>query len=132
MRRRADVSHWAHARAGKGSGRMTAWPSDPGHTASLLEVEPRLARLVGAGQARAIGHRLILPVLTVTVGAWSPPAAEDLEPGTVAFAVLEGFLLGVDGAKVVVGPGDRLAPWSEELQWTACTDVRLAMLGRTF
>lgn len=100
--------------------------------ASLLEVDASLWYTLGSRTAARIGQRPILPALTVLAGEWAPPGPEALGPDTVALALLEGLLLGADGDCVLIGPGDRFDPWAGERRWTACSRVRLAVLGRTF
>jgi hypothetical protein len=97
--------------------------------ATLLEADPGLGRIVGVREAAAIGHRPVLPVLTVDPGPWTPPERADLGPSTVALSVLEGLL--TDGA-TVLGPGDGLEPWDTGARWTACTPLRLAVIGRAY
>jgi hypothetical protein len=97
--------------------------------ASLLDVEPALAGVIGARDCAAFGHTAVLPVVLVAAGAWSPPARG---AGTLAFVVLEGLLVRVNGARDVFGPGDRIDPWSRPLRWAACTEVRLALIGREY
>jgi hypothetical protein len=95
--------------------------------ATLLQADPRLGRIVGVREAAAIGHRPILPVLDVAAGPWSPPERDGLGSGAVRLAVLDGLL--TDGA-TVLGPGDGLEPWSGT--WTACTAVRVAVIGDAY
>jgi hypothetical protein len=96
--------------------------------ATLLEADPRLGRFVGLHEATSIGHRPILPVLNVETGPWTPPEPNGLGPGTIRLTVLDGLL--TDGA-TVLGPGDGLEPWTGG-SWTACTAVRLAVIGDAY
>ena len=96
--------------------------------ATLLEADPRLGRIVGVREAAAIGHRPILPVLNVPAGPWTPPERDVLGTGTVGLTVLDGLL--TDGA-TVRGPGDGLEPWAGG-DWTACTAVRVAVIGDAY
>jgi hypothetical protein len=95
--------------------------------ATLLEADPRLGQIVGVREAAAIGHRPILPVLDVAAGPWSPPQRDGLGTGAVRLTVLEGLL--TDGA-TVHGPGDGFEPWTGS--WTACTAVRVAVIGDAY
>jgi hypothetical protein len=96
--------------------------------ATLLEADPRLGRIVGVREAASIGHRPILPVLDVAAGPWSPPRRADLGSGAVRLTVLDGLL--TDRA-TVLGPGDGLDPWTG-VNWTACTAVRVAVIGDAY
>jgi hypothetical protein len=95
--------------------------------ASLLDAVPGLVRVLGLRDASAVGHRRILPVLTVPAGAWAPPPRDELGAGTVALTVLGGWL--TDGV-VLVGPRDTFDAWSRP--WTVCADARLAVIGDVF
>src|ERR1700754_3148860 len=97
--------------------------------ASLLELEPSLSRIVGHRVAAAIGHQRRLPVLSLELGEWSPPAREERTGAVLTFAVLDGWLLGLDDTRVLLGPGDRLEPWDAGVHWGACTRVRLPVVG---
>jgi len=98
-------------------------------TASLLEVEPRLAQVVGVRASAAFGHAAVLPVLDVPDGPWRPPRPEDLGGRTLALVVLDGLVVRVHGARLLFGPCDRIEPWGGEGDWTACAGVRLAVIG---
>jgi hypothetical protein len=103
--------------------------------ASVLETDPSLRSLMGAGDGVAAGHRPVLPVLAVTAGAWEPPAAAALGAGTIALVVLAGALLreSPDGDAQLLGPGDLIEPWRRRpARWTACTPVRAAIIGDAF
>jgi hypothetical protein len=99
--------------------------------ASLLEADPTLARVLGARTAARLGHDPILPVLYVPPGPWVPPERRLLGSGTVALVVLDGLLVG-GFASTLAGPHDVLEPWDREGTWTACTAVRLAVIGSHF
>jgi hypothetical protein len=96
--------------------------------ATLLEAYPGLGRIVGVREAASIGHRPILPVLNVAAGPWSPPERAGLGTGPVRLTVLDGLL--TDGA-TVLGPGDGIDPWAGG-NWTACTAVRVAVIGDAY
>jgi hypothetical protein len=96
--------------------------------ATLLEADPRLGRIVGVREAASIGHRPILPVLDVVAGPWSPPERAGLGTGAVRLTVLDGLL--TDRA-TVLGPGDDVDPWTGG-SWTACTAVRVAVIGDAY
>jgi hypothetical protein len=103
--------------------------------ASLLEADPGLARLLRARDVAEFGHRRLLPVLTLSPGAWSPPPADALGEATVALAVLGGVLLrrSPERAARLLGPGDLAEPWmSPRTSWCACTPVRAAVIGEEF
>ncbi len=99
--------------------------------ASLLDVEPLLARALGTRATAEIGHLPILPVLAVPVGPWEPPDPAALGVGIVAVVVLEG-LLAAGTPACVIGPLDVLEPWDRSVSWVACTPVRLALVGTRF
>ncbi len=111
---------------------MSAPPGLTDAAATLLQADPALARAVGARAATEIGHRAILPVLAVPAGRWDPPAAAHLGTGTVAFVVLDGLLVREAALRDVLGPEDVLEPWDDGTRWTACTPVRLAVIGARF
>src|SRR4051794_6933995 len=95
--------------------------------ASLLEADPGLVRVLGLRDASTNGHRRVLPVLSVDAGEWSPPERDALGAGTVALAVLDGWL--TDG-EVLIGPRDPFDAWSA--RWTICTHARMAVIGDAF
>ncbi len=101
-------------------------------SATLLDASPSLSRTLGVRTALRVGNQPILPTITVPAGAWTAPAAATLGPGTFALAVIDGLLLSVGSARLVHGPGDHLVPWSGDAVWTACTPLRLAVLGQAF
>ena len=107
---------------------MSAVPGLADRAASLLEADPWLGRMLGRRDAAAVGHRAILPVLSVEDGPWAPPEPASLGTGTVALAVLDGLLVTAD--RELTGPGDVIEPWGAP--WIACTPVRLAVIGRSY
>ncbi|MDA0166332.1 hypothetical protein OM076_39065 [Solirubrobacter ginsenosidimutans] len=107
---------------------MTAVPELAERAATLIEADPSLGSLLTMREIATIGHHAILPVLTLRVGAWTPPARAQLGEGTVALMVLEGVL--TDAAQVF-GPGDAVEPWDAG-EWTACTPMRLAIIGDAY
>src|SRR5262249_40832294 len=103
--------------------------------ASLLATDPGLGRLLGARDSAALGHRLLLPVLGLPEGEWSPPPAATLGHGTVALVVLDGALLRgrADEDFRLLGPGAVLDPWNHPaVSWRACMPVRAAVIGEAF
>jgi hypothetical protein len=108
--------------------RMAGLPALVEGCATLLEADPGLGQVVGVREAASIGHRPVLPVLNVAAGPWTPPARTGLGTGSVRLTVLDGLL--TDGAKVL-GPGDGLEPWAGG-SWTACTKVRVAVIGDAY
>jgi hypothetical protein len=103
-----------------------------GGAASLLEIDPRLASLLGPFEAAAVGHRPVARVVAVEPGPWTPPSRAELGEGTLALVVLDGLLLGDAPARVLAGPRDRIEPWRAETRWTACTAVHAAVIGEPF
>jgi hypothetical protein len=96
--------------------------------ASLLEAVPSLATVLGTHEATAIGHRPRLPVIVLEAGPWTPPAGSS----RVGFVVLAGLLLS-EPAMALAAPGDFVLPSQHAgRQWTACTGVRLALIGDAF
>jgi hypothetical protein len=100
--------------------------------ASLLDIDPGLGSVLGPLEAAAIGHSLLVPVLEIAPGPWTPPLPSELGPFTVALVVLEGLLQSDTPAPTLAGPLDRLDPWNAETTWTACTSVRVAVIGERF
>jgi hypothetical protein len=100
--------------------------------ATLLEADPELTRTIGVREAAGIGHQPVLPVLAVAIGVWVAPERSRLGPGTVALTVLDGLLMAGSDPRALLGPGDVLAPWDTAAVWTACTPVRLAVIGRAY
>lgn len=98
---------------------MTQTPS----VVALLDIEPALGRFVGMRAAARIGRDPRLPVIDVPAGAWDPQARP---PAVLALAVMSGWLR---TARWLLGPSDRFDPWGDDQQWTACSHVRLAVLG---
>src|SRR4051794_21607825 len=98
--------------------------------ATVLEADPRLARALGAHDARAVGHAALLPVLAVPAGPWQPPPREAFGERASGLAILSGLLVR-DGV-AVLGPGDLAEPWVEGSQWVVCSPVRLAVVGAAF
>jgi hypothetical protein len=107
---------------------VTAVPGLAERAATLIEADPSLGSLLTMREIATIGHRPILPVLTLRVGAWTPPERALLGAGTVALMVLEGVLT---DATQLLGPGDAVEPWDSG-EWTACTPVRLAIIGDAY
>jgi hypothetical protein len=113
---------------------VTADPIPGGERASLLDLDPDLASLLGRERSDSLGRQLLMTVVRVPAGTWRPPAG-GFPPGTVAFGVLDGLLLREAGSRArasLSGPGDLLEPWSAapDVRWTALRPLRLAVLGR--
>jgi hypothetical protein len=107
--------------------------SAPGVTeaaASLLEADPSLAQTLGPQAVAEFGHVPILPVLAVPAGPW-PPRRNAVGAGVLAVVVLDGLLRASPPPRLF-GPGDVLEPWDGNVSWTACTPVRLALIGTRF
>lgn len=111
---------------------MTDTPAVREAAASLLEVDPGLPRVIGWRAAAELGQEPILPVLSVPSGPWLPPEREALGDETVALVVLDGLLVANTAPNRVLGPGDVVFPWDPAVRWTACTPLRLAVLGTLF
>ena len=119
--------------AGRIAATVSAAPIPDEH-ASLLDLDPDLASLLGRERADSLGRQPLMTVVRVPAGAWRPPAG-GLPAGTVAFGVLEGLLLREAGTRArasLSGPGDLVEPWSAapDLRWIALRPLRLAVLGR--
>ena len=97
-----------------------------------LEVDPALPRVIGWRAAAELGQEPILPVLSVPSGPWLPPDRDALGDETVALVVLDGLLVADTAPDRVLGPGDVVVPWDPAVRWTACTPLRLAVLGTRF
>src|SRR3954447_9790637 len=97
--------------------------------ASLLEADPALAPLLSARRATALGQRALLPALFVRAGPWTPPAREELGAGTLTLTVAEGL---VTAGTALLGPGDAIDAWDARRRWTACTPLRLAVIGGAY
>jgi CRP/FNR family transcriptional regulator, cyclic AMP receptor protein len=79
-------------------------------------------------------------------GDWHPPAASGAGSNWLGLLVLDGFLslesgYGPESALEIVGPGDLLRPWDEDLeyplpaiahQWRALTPTTIALLDDEF
>jgi len=111
---------------------MRAPASVTGDAASLLEIDPWLGAVLGPLEAAARGNHPVAPVLAVARGPWSPPPRERLGPGAFALVVLDGLLLDDAQARTLAGPLDRVEPWDPAIGWTACTNVRVAVIGESF
>jgi hypothetical protein len=111
---------------------MTETPGASEPAASLLEVDPELPRVIGWRAAAELGEEPILPVLSVPSGPWLPPDREALGDETLALVVLDGLLVAEPAPDRVLGPGDVIVPWEPGVRWTACTPLRLAVLGTRF
>lgn len=105
-------------------------PAVADRAASLLDVDPSLAVTLGMRRAAHIGLSPVLPVIALPAGSWTPPAPELLGAGTRALVVLSGLLACVRGR--LAGPGDVVTPWDAADDWTACTPVRLAVIGEPY
>jgi hypothetical protein len=111
---------------------MTETPAVREAAASLWAVDPGLPRVIGWRAAAELGREPILPVLSVPSGRWLPPDREALGDETVALVVLDGLLVADTAPDRVLGPGDVVFPWDPAVRWTACTPLRLAVLGTRF
>ena len=98
----------------------------------MLEADPNLSSVIGWRATAEVGHKRILPVLSVPSGPWQPPDPEALGGETVAFVVLDGLLVADTTPDIILGPGDIVVPWEPGVRWTACTPLRLALLGTQF
>jgi hypothetical protein len=96
--------------------------------ATLLEADPGLGPILGVRATAAIGHLPVLPVLRVDPGHWDPPIRADLGDGVLSLTVLSGLLT---NGVTVLGPGDDLDPWTGG-HWTACTRLRVAVIGDAY
>jgi CRP/FNR family transcriptional regulator, cyclic AMP receptor protein len=107
----------------------------------LLDVDPDLAEHLSA-EERAQAHELVrLDVLHVPKGRWQPPLVERGATGLLVMAgLLAGSLrLGPVSSTELVGPGDIIRPWEEDLlpslspaltEWRALGEVRVAIIDR--
>lgn len=111
---------------------MTDPPAVREAAASLLDVDPALPRVIGWRAATELGQEPILPVLSVPSGPWLPPDRDALGDATLALVVLDGLLVADTAPDRVLGPGDVVFPWDPAVRWTACTPLRLAVLGTRF
>src|SRR3954453_7048584 len=111
---------------------MNAPPELSDRSSTLLDASPSLSHALGVWTALRVGRIPILPTLIVPAGAWTPPAATALGASTFALAIVDGLLVSAGPERLAHGPGDRIAPWSSDAVWAACTPLRLAVLGRAF
>jgi CRP/FNR family cyclic AMP-dependent transcriptional regulator len=104
-------------------------------TLSLLEAEPTLAAGLGNGP-RAAERMLQVPAMRLRPGPWQPPL--EGEDG-LAYLLCSGMLLRrvrIEGGRSVelLGTGDYLLPWREEIasfsrtEWRIVEHSRLAVL----
>ncbi len=111
---------------------------------SLLELDRDLAfGLDPADEGRA-REDLIVDVFSVSTGAWDPADTEPRAQGGFGLFVADGFLvrsvtLGHRSAAELVGPGDVVRPWQEDVPtstypltsgWRMLSPTRLAIMGR--
>jgi hypothetical protein len=114
---------------------VTEQPFPDGERASLLDLDPELAALLGREGAERLGHSALMAVLRLPAGQVDPSDVGRPPHGTVALGVLEGLLLretSEPGGAAISGPGDLVEPWDmrPELRWTACSPLRMAVLDR--
>jgi CRP-like cAMP-binding protein len=102
--------------------------ADSAREASLLDIDPTLAHVLGARVAVTTGRLPRLEVVAPAPGAWTPRASR--------FAVLDGLLLcGDPGGEIsgAFGPGDLIGACDLEAgTWTAGPHVRLAVIDESF
>jgi hypothetical protein len=96
--------------------------------ASLLDIDPTLAHVLGARVAVTTGRLPLLEVVAPAPGSWTPR--------TSRFAVLDGLLLcGDPGGEIsgAFGPGDLIGTGDLAAgRWTAGPRVRLAVIDESF
>jgi CRP-like cAMP-binding protein len=106
----------------------------------LLEADPDLARNLPPDSLRNLRPALVVDVLELPVGEWSPSQSEPLG-GHLGFLLLEGLILRrtrINGSRSgeLISRGDLIRPWIEDpvsfstAEWRVMEPVRLAVLDR--
>jgi CRP-like cAMP-binding protein len=106
----------------------------------LLEADPDLARNLPADSVRELSPKLVVDVLELSAGEWTPSRSEP-HPGHVGYLVLEGLILRsirINGARSgeLISDGDVLRPWLEDpisfstVEWRVLEPAQLAILDR--
>jgi CRP-like cAMP-binding protein len=90
--------------------------------ANLLHADSRLAGVLSTRQLAQAASQAQVRTRLLSPGGWEPPAASAGGSHWLGLLVLDGFLsletshLG-ESALEIVGPGDLLRPWDEELEY---------------
>ncbi|HEY7121086.1 MAG TPA: Crp/Fnr family transcriptional regulator [Solirubrobacterales bacterium] len=106
----------------------------------LLEADPDLARNLSPESIRELTPNLVVDVLELSVGGWTPSRGEP-HPGHLGYLVLEGLLLRqirINGSRSgeLLSGGDVLRPWLEDpisfssVDWRVLESAQLAILDR--
>lgn len=111
---------------------MTAWPLHPAGRIALLDVDPELGGTRSSSELAAIRDRLTAPVYRLPVGALPEPPMRKRE-GHLGFLVLKGLLLYEVSAcgratAELLGTGDLVRPWVNDLSTTLSSVVKWAVL----
>lgn len=107
----------------------------------LLDVAPEWGEDLHPHILELAQATLVVNTVEATVGGWDPPT---LTPGSTGLLILNGFLvrsltMGRRAACELLGPGDLLRPWDDELPehllsattgWRVLQEAKLALLDR--
>jgi CRP/FNR family transcriptional regulator, cyclic AMP receptor protein len=113
-----------------------------GESISIVDADPDLGDLLGAGEYERARREALARVLRLSPGEWDAPAAHEEAEHHRGFLVVEGLLsrtVNVLGRHCVelVGHGDVMRPWQwdeegshvrAEVGWTVLEPTRLAVL----
>jgi CRP/FNR family transcriptional regulator, cyclic AMP receptor protein len=112
--------------------------------ARLLDADPQLATVLEEAALEVARRHVIAPVVAITPGSFEPTSAAKAHPGHLGLLMLDGLILRdtalLDVAMPeLLGPGDIIRPWEEELAgssvevdvlWTVAEPTRVAVLDR--
>lgn len=110
--------------------------------ASLVELDPDLAHELHEEERRQARRRLLVPVVSLAPGPWSPSAERARGGPGFGMLVVDGFLLrdvavAATTCTELLGPGDVIRPWSHglpaallssEVGWRALSRCTVALI----
>jgi CRP/FNR family transcriptional regulator, cyclic AMP receptor protein len=115
-----------------------------GPRAALFDVDEALARETASSVPRGHGQAITVPVIELARGVWRPPFGNEADLFgllVVTGALVQRVPLGERVGAEILGPGDVVRPWGEEMdlvgtpleaQWEALVPARLALLDERF
>jgi CRP/FNR family cyclic AMP-dependent transcriptional regulator len=108
------------------------WPLHPAGRIALLDVDPDLAGRKTGAELAALRDRLTAPVYRLSTGVLPEPPAHQRETH-IGFLVLKGLLLYEVSAcgratAELLGPGDLIRPWGNDVSATLASDVKWVVL----
>jgi CRP/FNR family cyclic AMP-dependent transcriptional regulator len=113
---------------------------------SVFAADPDLLTGIDPGAARVLRDRAIADSVLLEEGPWTPPAEQELGPGSIGLLVVDGLLsrtVRFDGLESpeLVGAGDLLRPWEDdasagslefETDWRVLDRATVALLDERF